>query len=345
MHADYTIFLFYFTIGLVILVLILIFMILVMMVWKRRQSSRHKRISLRFSNWLTEIVLEEFENNHMFVIPPHIDRLLSKPGSREVLLQELITLKKGLNGSAGQNLMRLYKQLQLDELSVLKLHSQHWHLKVKGMQELAMMDQHQYFNTIRKYLNDPHPYIRMEAQTALVRYHGFRGLYFLNRMSYPLTEWQQLHLLQLLLNQPAAVAMNIGKLLHSANSSAVQFALRLITEQHDASYYDMVTACLHHKDDNVKKQAVYCLGELATRQTASLLITECMQYSKEIQLTVLHVLKKIGSIAELDLLHKQVLSNDADIRLTCMKAIQAIKQNKADNTNYYSEEDIFLQTA
>jgi HEAT repeat protein len=345
MHADYTIFLFYFTIGLVVLVLILIFMILVMMAWKRRQSSRHKRISLRFSIWLTEIVLEEFENNHMFVIPHHIDRLLSKPGTREVLLEELITLKKSLNGSAGQNLRRLYKQLQLDELSVQKLYSKYWHLKAKGMQELAMMDQRQHFSTIRKYLNDPHPYIRMEAQTALVRYHGFRGLYFLNKMSYSLTEWQQLNLLQLLLNQPAAAAMNIGKLLHSPNSSAIQFALRLITEQHDAGYYDVVATCLHHTDDKVKKQAVYCLGELATQQTASLLITECMQYSKEIQLAVLHVLEKIGSIAELDFLHKHGLSNDADIRLTCMKAIQAIKQHKAGNTNYYSEEDIFLQTA
>jgi HEAT repeat protein len=344
MAADYTIFLFYFTIGLVVIILILIIMILAMMIWKRNLLLRHKKISARFTEWLTEIVLEEFENNDRFVIPDHINPLITRQSSRKVLLNELIVLKKNLSGSAGQNLERLYTQLQLDELSVQKLNSKYWHLKAQGMHELAIMNQRQHFRTICQYLNDPHPYIRMEAQTALVRYHSFKGLYFLNRMLYPLTEWQQLSLLQLLLNQPATV-MNIGKLLYSPNTSTIQFALRLITEQHDASYYEMITACLHHTDDKVKKQAVHSLSELATPQTAFLLITECMQYGKEIQLAVLQALAKIGNTTEVNFLRGLALSNDEDIRLASLKAIRAIRQNKADNACYYPDEDIFLQTA
>jgi HEAT repeat protein len=345
MHTDYTIYLFYLTVGFLCLILVLIVVILCMMIWKRRYASRHKKISAQFAAWLTAIVFEEYDNNTrpVFPIPGHIGKLLAKRNGREVLLSELITLKKNLSGSAGQNLQILYNQLQLEILSLQKLNSPAWHIKARGMQELAIMNQRQHFRTICGYLNNTHPYLRMEAQTALVRFHGFKGLNFLNTTSYLLSEWQQLSLLQLLLHEPATTGINFKRLLRSSNASAIQFALRLIIEQNDTAYYDHVKACLSHSNNAVKKQAVYCMAELATYDTASMLLDECMQYDREVQLTVLEVMAKIGSTAELPFLYKLTLSTDPAIRLACMKAIQAIKQDKTENSQ--PENIQLLQTA
>lgn len=202
-----------------IIIFILIFFILFILIRKNRISNKQKAVRGILEEWIMKIVLEEPDNaDHIFDIPDWIALLLKNKLAKNVLLQELIKLKKSLSGVSGNNVRKIYEQLRLDELSRQRMRSKKWHLKAQGIQELAIMNQHTDGSNILSLTNHKHPMVRMEAQTAMVRLKKYKGLNFFNTLSYPITEWQQVNLLQLLVNQPVAPVHAINNWLQSSNA-------------------------------------------------------------------------------------------------------------------------------
>ena len=134
-----------------------------------------------------DVILEnDVAPNHIFPIPPGIALLLNSQLAKKVLLRELMKLKKSLRGIAGSNLEKVYHQLKLQEISVKRLNSKLWHIKARGIQELAIMNQHAYHDRIFELTNHPNNLVRLEAQISIVRLEGFSGLQFFDTLSYPL---------------------------------------------------------------------------------------------------------------------------------------------------------------
>jgi len=144
-------------------------------------------------------------------------RLLKKSFFRQYLINEIILARKNISGSSTSNLKNLYEQLNLNKDSFKKLHSRKWHIKTKGIQELAIMEQHDYEKEIFGFANNENEYVRNEAQCSLVNFFGFRGLEFLNNTTHPISEWQQIQLLNKLSNIRPENFDSIKKWLLSTN--------------------------------------------------------------------------------------------------------------------------------
>lgn len=121
--------------------------------------------------------------------------VLKKPAFRQYLINEIIHTRKDISGASAENLKRFYEMLELNKESREKLTRKKWHIKAKGIQELAIMGQKNYVKQIFRLTNHKNQFVRNEAQCALVNFHGFLGLRFLNIITYPLSEWQQIQLL------------------------------------------------------------------------------------------------------------------------------------------------------
>ncbi len=309
------------------LILVLVGCMLALLLLKNAAQARQLRLQYQFKDWLVGILLEEaVEAGHAFDVPQDIARLLKKGFARRVLLQELKSLKQSLSGQPGENLEKLYRQLGLPELSLRNLHSSQWHLKAKGIQDIAIMNVPELMPEIYPLTNHRHPAVRMEAQIAMVFLQQYEGLHFFEELAYPLTEWHQVKLLQLLASQQIPSEEVITRWLHSSNASVVQFALKLIGEQHASNFQHEVIACLSHPDETVRRQAISCLGEipsgLASTALKKLFLTEA---DKDLQMTILTELSKTGAPEDLPFLQELQQNSDADIRLAADQAIRHLQ--------------------
>ena len=229
-------------------------------------------IKHNLENWISHIILEETTEG--VELPPKFYRILKNRMARQFAIDELITCKKNFSGTVAEMIVHLYTQLGLNTDSQRKLKSARWHIKARGIQELYLMDQTDVLTTIYKNTNNKHEFVRMEAQTGVIHMSGFAGLRFLDVISYPLTEWQQIKLLEQLrlTSQKEDLGESIPRWLKSKNDTVVIFALKLADEYQQLAVTGNVVDCLVHPNEKVRTQAVKTLVRLADQQTPTILL-------------------------------------------------------------------------
>lgn len=313
-----------------LMVVVLVFFIFFILAYKNRVFNTRRKIKSILEEWLMEIILEEnVDFNKPLNIPVNIKYLLRKKLAKKVLLHELVKLKKSLSGIPGDNVQKLYEQFHLDALSRQRIGSARWHFKVKGIQDMAIMNQHSESLAILNLTNFKHSIVRMEAQTALVRLQKYKGLNFLNNLTYPLTEWHQVNLLRLLSHQPIASVHGISIWLQSCNASVVQFTLKLIGEQHAEEFCEEVVNLLYDNNINVRRCAILCLGEiLSDRAVEGLKKHFPKEKSKELKMCIISQLEKADAQSTFKFFIDMQLDKDADIKLVSHNIILNLIKDK-----------------
>ncbi|MEP7109077.1 MAG: HEAT repeat domain-containing protein [Ferruginibacter sp.] len=296
---------------------------LLILLGKKRILIKTGLIASQLEEWLMDVILENnSEINHVFLIPREIKLLLQSKFARSILLGELITLKKSLSGNSGDNLEKIYNQLNLKEISLKRLTSKLWHVKAKGIQELAIMNQHSNNAIILELTNHQDHMVRMEAQTALVRLRGYKGLQFFDNLTYPLSEWHQLNLLSLLAHQPITGENGIFNWLHSSNVSVLQFSLKLIGEQHAMEFHEEVVKCLSHPNEIVRREAILCLAQMPSNAAAEELNRQfTVEPEKNLRVCIINEFRRTGSDLDLPFLQTLQHDEDVDIKLAANKTV------------------------
>ena len=236
--------------------------------------------------------------------------------------------------------MALYMELGLKEESLRKIKSSNpWHIRAKGIQELYMMDQKDVLTTIYKNTNSTNEYVRMEAQTGVIHLTGFPGLRFLDVISYPLTEWQQLKLLEQLRisAKKEDLSEKIPHWLLSTNNTVVVFALKLADEYQQFAVTNEVIRCLVHQSHEVRSQALKTLVRLSDEKTPMLLLGYISKEPYYNQAFMLDALKNMATDNDKDFLLR-LLDNPNDmiklkaaivIANCCTGGLEIIKQRAA----------------
>jgi HEAT repeat protein len=293
---------------------------------KKRNFFFKKRISTHLDTWISAAILEELEYNEAeeVIFPPILYKILKNPLAGNIAINELITAKKNLTGKAAENLVKIYEQLKLNEISENKLSSKKWHKKIQGVQELYLMNQHKHFLKIYRLTNSKNNYLRAEAQTAIIHMAGYNGLRFLNILDWPLTNWHQTQMLENLSSftfkeQDAQII----RWLQSKNSTVVIFALRLIALHKQFQLLDNVFTCTQHEDEIVRQEAIATLVEIPGLETGNLLTQLYHKETENNQLQILNCLAEIGTENQLPFLLDLLNNNNDLIKLKAAKAIAA----------------------
>ncbi|MGV3509530.1 MAG: HEAT repeat domain-containing protein [Sphingobacteriaceae bacterium] len=301
---------------------ILVYITVVLIIKNRRDKERAQWL-VKTNSLITKTIFFEEEDAPTFYLPinSRLKSLLKNSRFRQTLINELITIKKDLAGVAGENLVSLYKQLDLVKDSVKKLNNSKWHKKAKAIQELSIMQQEDYYPVLYSLTNDKNEYIRMEAQTSIVKVHGFEGLRFLNDITYPISEWHQINLLMELSTVPASEFTGIENWLKSGNDTVIIFALKLSASYHQFQLYDKIVECLNHSNPKVRLQCIRCLKEIYEDTTAFHLMKIYNNEPKNHQLEILIALREIASAESISFLERQLSSDDNQIKLAASKAL------------------------
>ncbi|HXS38437.1 MAG TPA: HEAT repeat domain-containing protein [Flavipsychrobacter sp.] len=272
---------------------------------------------------LIERTQDDLEKN----VTPQLLKYLKKPISRQLAIDQLINTRKNISGEAINNVIWLYNYLNLKEDSLKKFQSNVWYKKARGIYELYMMNQRDMLLKIFKRTNSQNEYIRMEAQIAIIGFSGFEGLVFLNTLTYSLTEWHQIKLLEQLSTFNQVHLEKLPKWLQSSNKSVVMFALKLADVYQQIFVHDEVTECLKDENEKIRLQAIKTLSRIAVDNTPQILQD---QYDNEEYATKLEILRQlaiIGSEEDIPFLLEKLNESDDNLKLEATRAIMKCSSN------------------
>ncbi|MDQ6813588.1 MAG: HEAT repeat domain-containing protein [Bacteroidota bacterium] len=277
-----------------------------------------------------------------------LKKKLSKKANRQFLIDELANGRKNIKGKAGERFLKLYLLLHLEEDSAAKLKSRKWNAVAKGIQELSMMQQHHYMSEIFSQINSRNEHVRMEAQSALVQLSGFGGLWFLNVLNHPISEWQQMRLISMLSASPVSDIPDLHLLLTSTNDSLVIFTLKLIGVFQQRSVHNDVVKCLGNKNEKVRFTAIKCLREINDENTPNILIRRFANETRMNKIAIVNAVGELGNKNHFKYLLEVLSLNDDTLKITAAKALTKIGTEGHElleqycNTNGYPYSQIFL---
>jgi len=286
---------------------------------KRRYFDKHN-ISDKLHEWISESLMAE--EGDAPNIEPWLTQYMRKPRYRQFLTDSLIDIKKNISGAASENVIALYERLGLKKDSMDKFGSMLWHKKARGIYELYMMGQQDAKDDIARYTNNGNEIVRMEAQTATIGFNGFEGLSFLNTLTHPLNEWQQLKLLEQLHTLNPEEMHDLPRWLSSANDHVRLFALKLAEIYQEFGLHNRVAVCLRSPNENIRKQAVKTLGKIAGEHTALILREQYKEETDTNKLVILRQLCTIGSEEDVPFFTEQLEYKDDAIKLEAGRALK-----------------------
>jgi hypothetical protein len=299
------------------------------MYFKSKHEKKHDKWSTISDLLIRKAVFyddEEMEAETLIPVTARAEKLMRNKHFRKLLTGEIISAKKNITGTAADNLKHLYQQLQLEKYALKNLKSRYWHIKAKAIQELTVMEIKEFLTNLYPYTNNQNELVRMEAQTAIVQFYGFEGLRFLDIITYPVSEWQQIKLLQQLSNVPP-VDISIDNWLKSTNNSVVVFALKLARNYHRFELHDLIISCLDHTDPEVRLQAMYYLCEIYTDETSDHLISRFLKESFKQRLAMIKGMKNLGTEKDTLFLLSLLDDDSNEMKLYAARALAHIGKN------------------
>jgi hypothetical protein len=285
---------------------------------KRRYLSCQK-ITSELNNWMSEILVEEceFQADVSLILQQYLDR----PYHRQFVVDCLINLKKSITGTSAAQIVAMYEKIGLKNDSIKKLRSSRTFYKCRGIFELYMMRQYDMMPEIARFTDSRNELVRMEAQTATVGFNGFKGLYFLTGLIHPLTDWQQLKLLEQLNKLPPEDLPDLPGWLRSPNNYVVRFALKLTDIYQHYQVRTLVADCLKSDDMRVRCLAITTLARIADEDTASILIDHYAGETSPNKGNILRQLAVIGTDTDIPFLVLQLAGDDDTLKLEASRAI------------------------
>jgi hypothetical protein len=282
----------------IMLVIIILLIIAIYAFLHDKKKKYFKLLSIRtvLEPLISQIIIDESPATEEQL--EELRKIIDNKLARQYMIEELIRSKQNHSGEVAERIVTIYTGLDLKKYSLQKIQPKNnWYTIARGIQELYMMEQQDAYDDIYSFANASNEYIRNEAQIGLIHLTGFRGLDFLDVVLYPITDWQQLKLLEQLKRFPKKedFSANIPKWITSENNSVVVFALKLCYEYQQLQLVDQITNCLHHESEIVKTQAIETLVRLENDQTSKILLNYFSQASRSNQLLILDALYNLAT--------------------------------------------------
>jgi hypothetical protein len=310
-----------FLIAAIIIFIVTMIILLIIILLNRKRMEKEEQ--------LHQYLLEKYQSliiNYLFgfASPEEFRSIASDTYRRQVLIDQMIDVSINLKGEENKKLISLYKLLNLDKDSINKAHSRRWHIKIKGIRELAFMNIKDANAIIYKALNSSNEILRMEAQIALVRLNDDNPFEFLSHLTSHFSLWEQITLHELIVHHNIPLP-SFQKWLTSPNPTVVIFALRMIREFKQKESEDNILETLFHQDPSVRYLAVQVAGDLDMRST---LETMKHMYKYQEYKICLEIIKSMGKMPDVSMIGflKLVLDKENDVQLQ-IEATKAINNN------------------
>lgn len=247
---------------------------------------------------------------------------------RKVIISVLYKLMNEVSGEVTDALKILYKNTGLMHYALIKMNSKKWHVKAKGIGELTKFRIASVQEKIKQLLTHPVREVRKEAHLYFVNLFYFEGLKFLDTIKTPLSEWDQIQILEILQKSNDQEICDIKPWLQSKNETVVLFALKLAKVYNQYEVKDELMNMLSHNSKQVRIQVIEVLTHLYGIEAKDVLKANFTQLSLEEQISFFGLLEKLVIPDDEPFVEKHLFHKDFEIQLLALKILKSINIDK-----------------
>jgi hypothetical protein len=198
---------------------------------------------------------------------------LKKIGStitgKQMLIYEIISLKRSLTGVAIANLEHAYRHYKLFELSLMKLHSFKLTRKAQGIHELAEMNYVEATDQISKLLHSSRQTLRDQVFIALLKLDKEVPLSFLDDYTASVSYWMRMRIHHHLSNLSPSQLPDFSKWFTHRNIDVALFAMSMARQFRQLNTAARLIPQLHDPDKRRVSMAVTALGDMEAHEFAN----------------------------------------------------------------------------
>lgn len=254
-----------------------------------------------------------------------IDQLKSHTSEtfkRHILISTLLKLSYAISGEMAESIHKLYLQTGLLDYSLSKLKSRKWKTIADGIREFQLFDVKEVQDQVKIHVNHPKPEVRSAMQLYLVNLFHFEGLDFLNTITTPISEWDQIQLLEVLQLQSNQRVININSWLKSPNKSVVFFALKLAKIYNQYGVKDELIALLDHENIKIRIDVIYLLGYLNIIDAKIILKHKFKELTLEEQIAFFEMMENLYDMRDEPFIMEHILNPNFEIKFSALKILR-----------------------
>lgn len=272
---------------------------------KSRRAARTRRLREQFQKILNAIVVNETFSEKSTPVSAFEYRMAelrliagSSAAARQILITQILEVKKNLYGSSAEVLTSTYYALDLDRDSRRKLRSYQWKKKAQAIRELAEFHHQQSIPQITRFLTSANSTLRQESFMALVRLEA-QPLTFLDHYDLEISEWMGINIYNYLSKIEVRKLPDFSRWFNHPNVSVRLFSISMARQFRQTAALPALVNQLYSDNPKIVGLAVATIGSL-----------EAYQYRKEIVTLATHVwpferlaeraVKCLGAIGDMD---------------------------------------------
>lgn len=246
------------------------------------------------------------------------------PFKRKIIISTLLKLRNEISGEMGESIDKLFVKLGLLRFSLAKLRNKKWDVIAIGIRELTQFKIKGVHKIIMNNINHPMKEVRKEMQLYLVHLYAFKGLEFLNVLETPLSEWDQIQLLEILQLNNDTQIVDIKPWLKSSNDSVVNFTLKLAKVYNQFEAKEELIKLLNHKSEEVRINTISALSHLNVFEAKTILKDSFNERSHEEQIAFLKMMENVYENSDKSFLLEHVHHQNFEIKLLIMDILKNI---------------------
>ena len=271
---------------------------------------------------------EETFSSEQLLIISELKESVADPFRRKIIISTLLKLRNEISGEMAESIDKLYVKLGLLRYSLAKLRNKKWDVIANGIRELTQFKIKAVHQIVMNNINHPTKEVRKEMQLYLVHLYAFKGLDFLNVLETPLSEWDQIQLLEILQLKNDSEIVDITPWLKSSNDSVVNFTLKLAKVYNQFEAKEELIKLLNHGSEDVRINTISALSHLNVLEAKNILKDSFNERSLEEQIAFLKMMENVYEYGDKVFLQEQMQHENFEIKSMAMEIMKNINFEK-----------------
>lgn len=271
---------------------------------------------------------EETFSSEQLLIISELKESVADPFRRKIIISTLLKLRNEISGEMAESIDKLYVKLGLLRYSLAKLRNKKWDVIANGIRELTQFKIKAVHQIVMNNINHPTKEVRKEMQLYLVHLYAFKGLDFLNVLETPLSEWDQIQLLEILQLKNDSEIVDITPWLKSSNDSVVNFTLKLAKVYNQFEAKEELINLLNHGSEEVRINTISALSHLNALEAKNILKDSFNERSLEEQIAFLKMMENVYEYGDKVFLQEQMQHENFEIKSMAMEIMKNINFEK-----------------
>jgi len=279
---------------------------------ERNVHARKAELTPLIRNYLLQQGESTTENEaDLLWMKMEIRNFLNNPIDRKVITEIMLEVQRDGLPETRQQISTLYQYFGLHDRALHQLESRKWDKVSRAISELTQMQVRQAYDAIKEHINSKNSVVRKQAQLATVQLKEEGIQFFLDTARYPISQWQQVKILEILTSKSEFTAPSFRDWLVSENQDVVLFTLRLIRVFRQMDARQALLMFLNHKSERIQIAAMECIGDFRYDPARMSLMSCYKTASTELKIHILRTLQAIGNTTDIAWLEEQAQTDSS----------------------------------